>query len=122
MKQTICDAVYEAVKKYKPQLTHSWEDVGFLHFNDMLHQIKTNVQVAFWVLMELEHFSDWENDFIIDFTEEYGTPIYKVEDFTFTIEYPPYDGDYIIKPVKKVTKTVVQSFWVEDNTKKFKLC
>lgn len=118
MKQTICNAVYEAVKKYKPELTTSWSDVGFLHFEDMLHQIKTNVQVALWVLMELEHFSDWENDFIIDFTEEYGTPIYKVGDFTFTIEYPPYDGDFIIKPAKKVTKTIVQTFWEFDNSVK----
>ena len=67
MKQTICNAVYEAVKKYKPELTTSWSNVGFLHFEDMLHQIKTNVQVALWVLMELEHFSDWENDFIFLF-------------------------------------------------------
>lgn len=115
MKQTICDAVYEAVKKYKPRAKTSWEDAGFLHFEEMLHRIKTNVQTAFWALTQLENFSDWENDFIVDFTEPYGTPIYKVGDFTFTIEYPPYDGDFIIKPAKKVTKTVVQTFWEFDN-------
>ena len=50
MKQTICNAVYEAVKKYKPQLTTPWKDLGFKDFEDLLNQIKTNVQVAFWVL------------------------------------------------------------------------
>ena len=103
MKQTICNAVYEAVKKYKPQLTTPWKDLGFKDFEDLLNQIKTNVQVAFWVLMDLEYFSDWVNDFIVDFTEEYGTPIYKVGDFTFTLEYPPYDGDFIIKPAKNAS-------------------
>lgn len=124
MKQTICNAVYTAIKNNEDakRITMSWKDLGFCDFNDMLNQIKTNVQVAFWVLMELEHFSEWENDFIIDFTEEYGTPIYKVGDLTFTIEYPPYDSDFIIKPVKKVTKTFTQTFWEKDNDIKLKLC
>lgn len=116
MKQTICNAIYEAVKKYNPAIFTLWKDLGFQDLEDMLNQIKTNFQVAIWALTELEHFSDWENDFIIDFTEEYGTPIYKIGDFTFTIEYPPYDGDFIIKPAKKVTKTIVQTFWEFDNS------
>ena len=120
MKQTICNAVYTAIKNNADakKITMSWKDLGFRNFDDMLNQIKTNVQVALWVLMELEHFSYWENDFIIDFTEEYGAPIYKVGDLTFTIEYPPYDGDFIITPMKKATKTVVQTFWdVDDSIK-----
>lgn len=111
MKQTICNAVYEAVKKYKPQLTTSWKDVGFLHFEDMLHQIKTDIQVAIWALTELEHFSDWEHNFVIDYTnEEYETPVYKVGDYTFVIW-----GDNII-PVKSITKTIVQQVWELDNS------
>lgn len=111
MKQTICNAVYEAVKKYKPQLTTSWKDIGFLHFEDMLHRIKTDIQVAIWVLTELEHFSDWEHNFVIDYiNEEYETPVYKVGDYTFVLW-----GDNII-PVKSIIKTIVQQVWEFDNS------
>ena len=52
MKQTICDAVYEAVKKYKPNMDTPWKDLGFKNCKDMLNQIKTNIQVALWALTE----------------------------------------------------------------------
>lgn len=117
MKQTICNIVHDTIKKDKLNMTTSWKDLGFQDFEDMLNQIKTNFQVAIWALTELEHYSDWESDFVVDTTnDEYEIPIYKVGDFTFIIECPPYDGDFIIKPVKKVTKTVVQTFWEVDNS------
>lgn len=117
MKQTICNAIYEAIKKYKPEIDTPWKDLGFKDFEDMLNKIKTDIQVAIWALTELEHYSDWESDFVVDTTnDEYEIPIYKVGDLTFTIEYPPYDGDFIIKPVKKVIKTVIQTFWEADNS------
>lgn len=117
MKQTICNAVYEAIKKYKPEVTTSWKDIGFLHFNDMLQQIKTNVQVALWVLRELEHFSDWENGFVEGLVnDDYGKPVYKIKDFIFSINISHLNGDYTIIPMKKVTRTVVQTFWETDNT------
>ena len=117
MKQKICNIVHDAIKKYKPEIDTPWKDLGFQDFEDMLNQIKTNFQVAIWALTELEYYSDWESDFVVDLTDdEYETPIYKVGDFTFTIEHHPYDGDFIIKPAKKVTKTIVQTFWKFDNS------
>ena len=117
MKQTICDAVYEAVKKYKPNMDTPWKDLGFKNFKDMLNQIKTNIQVALWALTELEHFSDWESDFVEDLmNDDYYEPIYKINDFTFDVGMSPINGEYIILPMKKVTKTVVQTFWEKDNS------
>lgn len=117
MKQQICDAVYEAVKKYKPNVDTPWKDLGFKDFEDMLNQIKTNFQVAIWALTELEHYSDWEHDFVVDTTnDDYEIPIYKVDDITFMVEFPPYDGDYIITPLKYTTKTIVKHVWEVDNS------
>lgn len=117
MKQIICDAVYEAVKKYKPEIDTPWKDLGFQDFDDMLNQIKTNFQVAIWALTELEYYSDWESDFVVDLTDdEYETPIYKVGDITFMVELPQYDGDYIITPLKYTTKTIVKHVWEKDNS------
>lgn len=92
-------------------MTTSWKDLGFKDFEDMLNQIKTNIQVAIWALTELEHFSDWEPNFIIDYTnDEYGTPIYKVGDYTFILW-----SDQPI-PVKPITKTIIQQVWEIDNS------
>lgn len=119
MKQTICNAVYEAIKKYKPNIniSWSWKDLGFQDFEDMLNQIKTNFQVSIWVLTELEHFSDWENGFIEGLTnDDYCKPVYKIKDFTFSVGMSPINGDYTIIPMKKITKTIVQTFWEFDNS------
>lgn len=117
MKQTICNAIYEAVKKYKPNMDTPWKDLGFKNFKDMLNQIKTNIQVALWALTELEHFSDWESDFVEDLmNDDYYEPIYKINDFTFGVGMSPINGEYTIIPMKKVTKTVVQTFWEKDNS------
>lgn len=117
MKQTICDAVYEAVKKYRPNIDTSWKNLGFEDFDDMLNQIKTDIQVAIWALTELEHFSDWESNFVEDLmNNDYYEPIYKIKDFTFGVGMSPINGEYTIIPMKKVTKTVVQTFWEKDNS------
>ena len=117
MKQLICNIVHDAIKKYKPNVDTPWKDLGFKDFEDMLNQIKADFQVAIWALTELEYYSDWESDFVIDLTnDEYQTPIYKVGDFTFMIECPPYDGDYIITPLKHTTKTIVKHVWEKDNS------
>ena len=121
MKQTICNAVYNAIKNDESaqKVTMSWKNLGFRDFDDMLNQIKTNIQVALWVLEEFSGYSLWENNFVIDIMDDYGTSIYQVEDFTFKILL--YD-DYEIHPLKKVTKTFTQTFWEEDNDIKCKLC
>ena len=107
MKQLICNIVHDAIKK----------DLGFKDFEDMLNQIKADFQVAIWALTELEYYSDWESNFVIDLTDdEYQTPIYKVGDVTFMVEYPPYDGDYIITPLKYTTKTIIKNVWEVDNS------
>lgn len=117
MKQTICNIVHDAIKKYNPTIFTPWKDLGFQDFEDMLNQIKTDIQVALWALTELEHFSDWEHDFVVDTTnDEYETPIYKVGDITFEINLPLYDGDYIITPMKYTTKTIVKHVWEKDNS------
>lgn len=111
MKQTICNIVHDTIKKDKPNINTSWKNLGFKDFEDMLNQIKTNIQVAIWALTELEHFSDWEHNFVIDYTnEEYETPVYKVCNYTFVLW-----GDNII-PVKSITKTIVQQVWKLDNS------
>lgn len=117
MKQKICNIVYDTIKKDKPEVCYPWKDLGFKDFEDMLNQIKTDIQVAIWALTELEHYSNWEHNFVIDYTnEEYETPIYKVGDITFMVECSPYDGDYIITPLKYTTKTVVKHVWEVDNS------
>lgn len=121
MKETICNAVYTAIKNDEDakKVTTSWKNLGFIDFNDMLNQIKTDIQAALWVLDEFSGFSCWENNFMIDIMDDYGTPVYQVEDFTFEILL--YD-EYKIRPLKKVTKTFTQTFWEEDNNIKHNLC
>jgi hypothetical protein len=48
--------------------------------------------------------------------DDYYEPIYKINDFTFGVGMSPINGDYTIIPMKKVTKTVVQTFWEKDNS------
>ena len=111
MKQKICNIVHDTIKKDKPEVYYPWKDLGFQDFEDMLNQIKTNFQVAIWALTELEHYSNWEHNFVIDYTnDEYETPIYKVGDITFMLW-----GDNII-PVKSTTKTIVKHVWEIDNS------
>lgn len=115
MKQIICNAIHDAIKKYKPEINTSWEDLGFQDFEDMLNQIKTNFQVAIWALTELEYYSDWESNFVVDLMgDAYETPIYKVSNITFMVEYSPHGGDYIIIPLKLTTKTIVEQIWEKD--------
>lgn len=117
MKQTICNIVHDTIKKDKPNMTTSWEDLGCKDFEDLLNQIKTDFQVAIWALTELEHFSDWEHNFVVDTTnDEYETPIYKVGDITFIVKCPLDEKDYIITPVKCTTKTIVQHVWEIDES------
>lgn len=117
MKQKICNIVHDTIKKDNPAIFTPLEDLGFKDFEDMLNQIKTNFQVAIWALIELEHYSDWESDFVVDTTDdEYETPIYKVGDATFMVTFPPYDGDYIITPLKYTTKTIVKHVWEKDES------
>ena len=98
-------------------MTASWEDLGCKDFEDLLNQIKTDFQVAIWALTELEHYSDWEHNFIVDTTDDqYETPIYKVGDVTFMVDFPLDEKDYIITPVKCTTKTIVQHVWEVDNS------
>ena len=116
MKQKICNIIHDAIKKYKPEINTSWKDLGFKDFEDMLNQIKTNFQVAIWALTELEYYSDWESGFVVDLTDDYETPIYKVGDITFMVQLPLYDGDYIITPLRYTTKTFVKHIWETDNS------
>lgn len=118
MKQKICNIVHDTIKKDKPNIDTPWKDLGFKDFDDMLNQIKTNFQVAIWALTELEYFSDWESNFIVDYftNDKYETPIYKVGDIAFIVELPMYDGDYIITPLKHTPKTIVKYVWEKDNS------
>lgn len=117
MKQKICNAIHDAIKKDKPNIDTTWEYLGFKDFEDMLYQIKTNFQVAIWALLELKHYSDWESNFIVDTTDDkYEIPIYKVDDVTFMVGFPPYGEGYIITPLKYTTKTIVKHVWEVDNS------
>lgn len=117
MKQKICNIIHGAIKKYNPTIFTPWKDLGFQDFEDMLNQIKTDFQVAIWALTELEHYSDWESNFVVDTTnDEYEIPIYKVDDITFMVEFPPYGRDYIITPLKYTTKTIVKHVWEKDES------
>ena len=115
MKQTICNIVHDTIKKDKPNIDTPWKDLGFKDFEDMLNQIKTDIEVAIWALVNLEYYSDWEHNFIIDHTnDEYETPIYKVDNYTFMIQYS--FGNYEIIPLKYTTKTIVKHVWEVDNS------
>jgi hypothetical protein len=117
MKQKICNIIHDAIKKYNPAIFTPWKDLGCKDFDDLLNKIKTDFQVAIWALTELEHYSDWEHNFVVDTTnDEYEIPIYKVGDITFMVKCPPYDGDYIITPLKYTTKTIVKHVWEVDNS------
>lgn len=117
MKQTICNAVHDAVKKDRPETNTSYKDLGFKDFDDMLHQIKTDFQTALWALSELESFFYWENPFIIDTTDDdYAQDIYQVGEFNFIIELQEDPFCWKLIPMKKETKMVEKTFWEVDNS------
>lgn len=51
--EELCHVMYEFVKNHIGEITYSYKNLGFEDKNDMLEQIKSQVEVATWALSEL---------------------------------------------------------------------
>lgn len=118
MKQTICNIVHDTIKNDGFTLDSyiKYKDLGYKNLEDLLQQIKSDIQIAIWALSELPNYSNWEHNFIVDTMDDgYETPVYQVGDYTFMIEYS-HDGDDKIIPLKLTPKIITKMVWEVDNS------
>lgn len=112
IEKVICNCVYDFVKSHISEVTETYVSLGFRNEQDMLSQIKTNIDVAVWAMTELCCWAMRPHDYCKEFFiyEEYCDEyIYVVNNryFTFTFDY----GKVQVKEVKKVTKMVEITTW-----------
>ena len=125
--KVLCESMYEFVKEHVNEVTEkkdifghdvTYDDLGFKSKDDMLSQIKNDVDIAYWALTEL---LDW------GLAKDYCREMFIAEETdTFTVFKLNDDGRsrYLIckydlhkpieiKEVRKVTKLVEVNTWEE---------
>ena len=99
--EKIRNEISECIKSNKDKFVGLIKYSGFESIENMITSIKSNLEDALWALTELFRDLNLDKQYIIDSYEdkEYLYYVYKIEDFTFTIDYKVYTP-YIV-PVKK---------------------
>lgn len=110
IEQHLCNVMWRFVKAHTEEIKDSYECLGFKSRTDMLNQIKTDWQTAFWAMTELCAW--WMNknhldEFLVFEAGNYN--IYKVGNRFFK---KPYFKDGIVE-VKQVVKTIKVIDWEE---------
>lgn len=111
IKEELCDSIHRFVKKNIDKIKDSYEYLGFNSKNDMLKQIKSDPEVAFWALTELLMWGmdkDYCRDlFVHEENDEFA--IFKLG-FKSKQRYFKYDYDVReiieVKPVKKIVEII----------------
>lgn len=73
LEKELCKVMHKFVKEHIDEVKDSYSNLGFKDSSDMLKQIKSNIEVAIWSLMEL---LDWglAKNYRMDFLyEAYAT-------------------------------------------------
>lgn len=111
IEQDICNTIHDFVKEHINEVKNSYDDLGFKDSEDMLSQIKSDIQIAIWALTELLDWGmskNYMDSFIVD------AYVYKVGEHYFKME--SWSPEYKIVPVKKVTKIIEITEWEELNS------
>jgi hypothetical protein len=102
--------MWRFVKAHTDEIKGSYEDLGFKSKTDMLNQIKTDWETAFWAMTELCAWGMTKkhlDEFLVSEAENYN--IYNIGDRFFK---KPYFEDVIVE-VKQVVKTIKVLDWEE---------
>ena len=102
--------MWRFVKKHLSEIDDTYENLGFKNDKDMLKQIKTDWEIAWWALTELCAWGMRKNYLDKFFVYEAGNyNIYKIGDRFIK---KPYFEDGIVE-VKQVLKTIKVIDWEE---------
>lgn len=115
MNEIICNTLHDFVKEHINEVKDSYENLGFKDAEDILYQIKNDIQVAVWALQELLDWGmskNYTDLFVINPLED-TYPVYKIGDCFFKVKNDWDSVCYKVVPVKKVTKTIKVTEWEE---------
>lgn len=110
IEQHLCNTMYRFVKEHLSEIKDSYENLGFKDEKDMLKQIKTDWEIAFWAMAELCVWGmkgKYSNRSLVSEGEDYN--IYGIGGRFFK---KPYHEDGIVE-VKQVVKTIKVLDWEE---------
>ena len=110
IEQHLCNTMYRFVKEHLSEIKDSYENLGFKNEKDMLKQIKTDWDTAFWAMTELCAWrmkGKYLNKFLVSEGEDYN--IYDIGGRFFK---KPYFEDWIDE-VKQVVKMIPVIGWEE---------
>lgn len=109
IEEYFCNVMYDFVKEHIDEVKDSWESLGAKNAEDLLNQIKTDFEVAYWALTELcfwglakDYYTEY---FVVADTDDYV--IYKIGDKY--IKNPYFEEGW--KEVEKKTKLIEVVEW-----------
>lgn len=110
IEQHLCNTMHRFVKEHLSENRGSYEYLGFDNERDMLKQIKTDWETAFWAMTELCAWwmtKNYLDEFLVSEADNYN--IYKIGDRFIKKSYHE-DG---IVEVKQVVKMIPVIDWEE---------
>lgn len=109
IEEHLCNVMYDFVKKHINEVKDSWKHLGFNDSEDLLNQIKTDSETAYWALTELcfwglakDYYTEY---FVVSDTDDYV--IFKIGDKYIK---NPYFEEGLVE-VEKVTKLIEIVEW-----------
>lgn len=129
IERLLCNNMHDFVKDNIDKITDTWKYLGFADGEDMLSQIKSNVEIAIWALTELLWWGMDKNYTALVFEEcvvsnnnkynliadalEDEVTVYKLQDGENTKYFKlKIDGvNYKITEIKKTKKVIEVDVW-----------
>lgn len=129
IERLLCNNMHDFVKDHIDKITDTWKYLGFTDGEDMLSQIKSNVEIAIWALTELLWWGMDKNYTALVFEEcvvsnnnkynliadalEDEVTVYKLQDGENTKYFKlKIDGtNYKITEIKKTKKVIEVDVW-----------
>lgn len=129
IERLLCNNMHDFVKDHIDKITDTWKYLGFADGEDMLSQIKSNVEIAVWALTELLWWGMDKNYTALVFEEcvvsnnnkynltndalEDEVTVYKLQDGENTKYFKlRIDGtNYKITEIKKTKKVIEVDVW-----------
>ena len=129
IERLLCNNMHDFVKDHINKITDTWKYLGFVDGEDMLSQIKSDVEIAIWALTELLWWGMDKNYTALVFEEcvvsnnnkynlisdalEDEVTVYKLQDGENTKYFKlKIDGtNYKITEIKKTKKVIEVDVW-----------
>lgn len=106
IKQFVCAAAYEFLKKHYKEMTDTPEELGFKNKTDLLNSVKNNPLDAIWCIREVFTWGMDKDYCTLLFIENEGQSVYKATYNGETRYYQlVFDVDYEVSDFSEVEKT-----------------